>query len=620
VAIKIQTRDVPDLLAGRASLPDHNIPGLDANFQHWIYNGLDSTVTHAVMGKLREKLESKPEAMLSYNFVRAMQLPALAMMKRGVAINQRVRQDETERYAKIRTEAQRRLDTLADAVWGPEEYTEVVKTKELWTPVGKRGQPLTPRERTVRTEHRRTRPRGLNPNSNQQLLAFFNIALKCEVQYEIRKTPEGSVRTPSANNKALRKWAKARTRGPGIDPRSRTESPVNFAAPFVSLILTIRDADKMLAVLRTPLDPDSRMRCSYNVVGTENAGWSSSESAFGRGTNLQNITPTMRRMFCADDGFRAASTDLEQAESRLTAALTWQVTGDRAYWDACESGDLHTTVCIMAWPELLWNHNVPSSHPDNRAIAERVYPGLNSRFTYRDVAKRLGHGSNYDGSAFGISLQVGIPTEVVSDFQYRYFTAFPAIRDYHKNVKQQILELKYLDTPLGRRRWFFGRPDDPKTHREAIAFLPQSTIRELLNLALLRVMLRTPDAPSTVRLDPSDPRFLPVQLLLQNHDAFFFQFPESLDPAPILSEVKRELEIPIPFTRGRETEWLTIPGEFVVGWNWAHKDKGPKDEWKFADGNPDGLDKWRGRDDRRRQQRAATSSTDWLDRPVSRVF
>lgn len=41
--------------------------------------------------------------------------------------------------------------------------------------------------------------------------------------------------------------------------------------------------------VRAPLDPDGRMRCMFNVAGTETFRWSSSENAFGRGTNLQNI-------------------------------------------------------------------------------------------------------------------------------------------------------------------------------------------------------------------------------------------------------------------------------------------------------------------------------------------
>lgn len=41
--------------------------------------------------------------------------------------------------------------------------------------------------------------------------------------------------------------------------------------------------------LKKPVDPDGRMRCSYGPAGTETFRFNSSENAFGRGTNLQNI-------------------------------------------------------------------------------------------------------------------------------------------------------------------------------------------------------------------------------------------------------------------------------------------------------------------------------------------
>jgi len=41
--------------------------------------------------------------------------------------------------------------------------------------------------------------------------------------------------------------------------------------------------------INKPLEPDQRMRTQFNPAGTETFRWSSSENAFGRGTNLQNI-------------------------------------------------------------------------------------------------------------------------------------------------------------------------------------------------------------------------------------------------------------------------------------------------------------------------------------------
>lgn len=579
---------------------------LDDSTVRGAYNAMDASITLRVWEKLKPLVDASPHASLSYSFVRAMQGPAFDMMRTGIAVNQKVRADETERYLQIRQRAQALLDRLSDAVWGPETYTEVTRTTETYTPLGKRGTPLTPRTRVVRTEVVRERPRGLNANSTTQCLAFFNIALNLSVQYEIRKTPAGTIRTPTANDKALRKWSDVRTKGPGISPRDRSVHPVKLAAPFISLILTIRDADKMLSVLRTPLDSDGRMRCSYNVVGTENGRWSSSKNANGRGTNLQNITPTMRRMFCSDEGWWMVSTDLEQAESRLVAGLVWQTTGDDTYWRACLSGDLHTQVCRMTWPELEWTDD----DKENRKIAETTCPDIPS-YSYRDVAKRLGHGSNYRGSPFGIATAVGIPANVVEGFQRRYFDAFPAIPSWHAWCKTQLQSHQCMDTPIGRRRWFFGRPTEDSTLREAIAYSPQSTVGELLNLIMLRCWQRS-------KLPRTHPSHLPLTLLLQNHDAFAFQVPQTASLPHTITEVNAEFErAQIPFARGGEVRYLSIPGEFVTGWNWAYEDPSRQ---HFTDGNPDGLRKWRGSEQRTRSQSACATPSDWLSRPLSRTY
>ena len=602
MVVKLQSRDIRAMMTDGIDLGGFIQVPLDKNLTHFCYNGLDSAVTLRVHNALAPRLASNPHAALSYSFVRAMQGPALAMVNTGIAVNQKVRQDETTRIGAIKAEAQRRLDLLADAIWGPEHYTERTKTKEWHTPLGARGQLLAPRERTITTDTERTRPRGLNAASSKQALAFFNIALGCEVQYEVRKTPAGTIRTPSANDKALKRWAARMSKGPGVNPRDKTVPNVRFAAPFVSLILTIRDCDKKLEVLKAPLDPDGRMRCSYNVVGAETGRWSSSKNAFGRGQNMQNIAPEMRRMFCADDGQRFCSTDLEQAESRLVGALVWQATGDSTYWDACESADLHTTVAQMCWQELKWS----ADPKENRVIADTVCPDL-PRFTFRDVSKREGHATNYYGTAYGVAAQIGIPVQLVEDFQRRYFHAFPAIREWHKWTRQMLVQNQYLDTPLGRRRWFFGRLTEESTLREAIAHVPQSTIGELLNLALYNTWSRS-------ILPPTNPQYLPLTILLQNHDAFAFQTPLSTDLPALLAAVKAELEIPIPITRpGHPTRFLTIPGEFVTGFNWAYEDPERK---IFTDGNPDGLRKWRGADPRRRVQSARPAPGDWLNRTL----
>ena len=41
--------------------------------------------------------------------------------------------------------------------------------------------------------------------------------------------------------------------------------------------------------IQAPLDPDGRLRCSFDPAGTETYRWASRKNAYGRGTNFQNI-------------------------------------------------------------------------------------------------------------------------------------------------------------------------------------------------------------------------------------------------------------------------------------------------------------------------------------------
>lgn len=52
----------------------------------------------------------------------------------------------------------------------------------------------------------------------------------------------------------------------------------------------IGSVDNSAQVIQAQLDPDNRMRCSYNPGGTETHRLSSSKNTFGKGTNLQNLT------------------------------------------------------------------------------------------------------------------------------------------------------------------------------------------------------------------------------------------------------------------------------------------------------------------------------------------
>lgn len=493
-------------------------PDLKGHNALQIYNGLDCCITFEIDQKLEELM--KPENELVYAFERGMQAPALDMMLRGVLI------DEYERQVGIKK--MKAEMAHVEVIW--HQYCEEA--------FGRR----------------------VNIRSNPQLQVLFYEWMKLPVQFKRRK--DG-------------------TKSPSVDRGSLEKLYLYlYARPFIECIWAYSDSKKRLNVLETEVDADGRMRTSYNVAGTETGRWSSSSNSTGGGTNLQNITAELRRMFIADFGWKMCGIDLEQAESRVCGLLIGWLFNDWAYLNACEVGDLHTFVCQMVWPELPWTDDPKQ----NKEIAEQQFY---RHFTYRDMGKRGGHASNYMVTPWTMSQHLKIKQAICELFQQKYYGAFPFQR-WHRWVSEQLTTKGYLDSPLGDRRHFFGRTHDDTTLRAAIAHVPQGVVGRLLNVALWRVW-------HFYRQQ--------VQLLLQVHDAIYFQYPDDGIEDEIVPRILKLVEVPL--TLGGRT--MVIPGEAKVGWNWANEEDKRIPNWV----NPNGLRKWKsGKPDPRRRLIG-------LDRPIS---
>jgi DNA polymerase I-like protein with 3'-5' exonuclease and polymerase domains len=349
-----------------------------------------------------------------------------------------------------------------------------------------------------------------------------------------------------------------------------------FAEPIINAILLDRDLKKSLQVLETQIDPDWRWRCSYNIGGTTTGRFSSSKSPFmafveesqawkQTGNNFQNITEELRRVFIPDTGFKLYGIDKAQSEARDVGWFCGIMFGDWSYLNACESGDLHTAVTRLLYPDWDWTGDLKK----DRQIAERRFYRL---FTFRDASKRLGHATNYYGSPKEISRQTRIPLNLVEEFQVRYFTAFPCIRRMHEWVAQQLQRERFLVNSFGRKRDFFDRPNDPDTLKGGIAYLFQSATGDCLNLGLYRLWKKMGTGP--------------VQILSQLHDAVYFQMPETSE-AEEQDWLKQAIDC-IQVTQKFVNRTMTIPGEAVAGYNWAHRfrllEDGSREDW-----NPKGL-------------------------------
>lgn len=400
--------------------------------------------------------------------------------------------------------------------------------------------------------------RPLNPRSPDQLKAFFYGELHLPTQYANVK---GEKRV-STNRESLEKL-----------------DDYYIASPFVDLIFAARGARKQLGVLRTGVGVDGRMRCSYGVAGTETGRFNSSTSVWGDGTNLQNITEELRRPFVADPGYILLYVDGEQAESRAVGFIQGRLFDDWRYLEACEVGDLHTYVARLVWPAMAWSGDLKK----DRALAEQIFYRW---FTYRDMAKRGGHGTSYYGQPWTMAKHLKVPVGLIQSFQSKFCkgwdgngtgSAFPAFPKWWNWVGAQLGETQSITTFVGRERTFFGRPNDDATLREAIAYEPQSAVADLTNEGGLRVWRAFPEA----------------QFLAQTHDSWTMQIPE--DRLDLVDPIRRTFEVEVY----HKSHPLMIPSECKLGWNWSNEDPTKK---LFKDGNPDGLRKWRGSETRRRTE------------------
>jgi DNA polymerase-1 len=474
----------------------------DPFLDYQLYNGLDTCLTHEIHTAL---CEHYGPGNVIYDFERAMQAPALEMMIRGLRVDLLARDAAVDHLRSRQEKLRHVLLRLGQAIWD--------------------------------------RPIGPNTAAGESdLKKLFYEILHLPMQHKIDK----GQRKPSTNRDALEKL-----------------SAWPMARPLTSAILAFRDLTKQISFLISEVDRDHRLRTSYNVAGTETGRWSSSANAFGSGTNLQNFPDKLRTIFIADPGRKFAYCDLEGAESWIVAIRAWMVSGDDGYLQAVQSGDTHTSVAKLIWPEI-----------KDRAAAEAIFYRDES---FRQMAKRGGHGTNYYGQAPTMARHLKLPVKLIEHFQTEYFKAFPGLRLWHRWVAQQLQLAQSLTTMLGRKRHFFGRPNDDSTLREAIAFEPQSVVGDLLNLGAYRIWRDGPSAG--------------VRLMAQLHDAVLIDFPDGED-ARIVPWIAERMAIPLEV--GGRT--FVIPNDFSSGWNWGKFNDDPARGAR----NPAGVKKFKTSDSRKR--------------------
>jgi DNA polymerase I-like protein with 3'-5' exonuclease and polymerase domains/uracil-DNA glycosylase len=305
-------------------------------------------------------------------------------------------------------------------------------------------------------------------------------------------------------------------------------------------------------------EPDGRLRCSYNVTGTDTFRFSSSENIYDRGGNFQNIPsgkeddaglfnfPNMRTPFEPDVGYEIAEFDLSGADATVVA---WEAEDEGLKQAFREGKKIH-----------LVNTRTIFGHETRNMTDEEIKAGSGIPGSFYDSVKKGVHATNYGAEPPTLAYRLRWTEKKSIEFQERWFSAHPGIKNWQARTDRFILGLqcwkcqamsqggstcKQCGTQLGRgvsnkfgyRIIFFDHMKDLK--KKALAWQPQSTVAINCNKGAIALRDNVPA----------------VQLLLQVHDSLVVQYPIKLANS-IPADIKKALHsVSVPYSDPLTIQW-----------------------------------------------------------------
>ena len=303
---------------------------------------------------------------------------------------------------------------------------------------------------------------------------------------------------------------------------------LRYEAPIVGAVLEYRQLTKLKSTyadgLLKALDPDGRVRTSFQMTVTATGRLSSTEP------NLQNI-PTrtdlgseIRRMFVPADGCVLVDADYSQIELRILAHMA----GDEGMREAFLSGgDFHAETAAKVF----------------HVARADVTPEM------RRSAKAVNFGIVYGISAFSLSQDIGVTVAEAKAYMEAYFATFPGVRKYMDDVVEKARKNGYVETLLHRRR---DLPELKSSNfnmrsfgeRVALNMPVQGTAADVMKLAMVAVHKRL------------KAENLQARLVLQVHDELIVECPES-EAETVAKLLEEEMEhvvaLSVPLTA--EAHW-----------------------------------------------------------------
>lgn len=333
-------------------------------------------------------------------------------------------------------------------------------------------------------------------------------------------------------------------------------------------IISCRKVHKVLELIELKQYPDLRMRCEFNLAGTENGRSSSSvttdEILFfdekGRvrkenlGHSFQNIGKhgfsidgieygnDLRRMFIPSPGYVFCEIDLSQAEARVDTILAGNFDLLRVFDDP-----------------LVGIHKLTGSWIYDCTPDEIKKNKLVNGIDRYHVAKQVRHAGERNIQANGLVTKLlwGFTPREGEILLSKFHKFQPEIRQvFHREVKRKIDTDRMLIAPNGRFREFFDRIDD-RTYNEGFSFLPQAIVSDQMKFHGILKTFSDIDIYSY------------CHLLHEGHDGVLVEVKKGREEG-FAELFRNNLKHPIDFRKcslHRDFE-LVIPAEVSYGETW----------------------------------------------------
>lgn len=529
----------------------------------------DSAVTHEIIGKITTQLKPETKSYDHYRFNVDLLNPLLYMELRGIEYDwdkaKRRRADVlTQLY-----EHQHQLDRLSNRGISGLSLMELnARRRDLMC---FKRDPTTPKKAYVTTHTRVTQliqlagkssvldPQttvGLTNAEAGELSTLLELSLNVDSAKQFHPYLYEELRLPLQTNKekkttadetALIKLRKKATKG-------------TLPHEVLNLAIQIRRLGTREGMLSIHPDRDGRIRCGYNIVGTETGRLTCYTSPTGSGYNLQTIPKEDRDLFVADRDHHLFQCDLSGADG-WTVGAHCKALGDPTMLDDLYGGVKPAKVLCLG---LRGNTRYLSPNTPREEIREACKGVKSDDWDY--FACKIGiWGTAY---LMGVDLlrntlleqsdgELDWSRQEAYDFQRLVFIRY-ALKRWHEQKSRELSRRPIIVAASGHKRTFFGRSTE--ILGKALAHEPQANTTYATNLAMWKLWT---DPENRVGPVTSSPR-LKIEPLHQVHDAIVGQFHKD-DTAWAITKIKSYFANPLVIAN----QVITIPFEGFYGPSWG---------------------------------------------------